>query len=418
MKSLQVARTADSNLQMTINISVIFNYLRQHGPSYRAKISKDLNISAPAVSRAVERLVKRGYVIEDGTLKGATGKPAARIAINLQKGSVLGIDLLPDMVRMGVFNFDGECIRRFTGSRLTSSENIGADLVREIRNFLEEIENAREDDIVIPEVTALCIGVPAVVDVENGKIISAVLYENLASVDMKSLVENALGIPVYIENTVKLAALAEKRYGKGQDYNHVLFIDISNGIGAGIILGNNIVRGAFGAAGEIGFSVLSRDNLDFQAANKGSLEKIASLEGICEQAENRLQRGEESILSDVFQSGEREITAQDVFRAASDGDRLSVDIMQKTVDLLLMTVMNIILVINPEVVIIGGDICTLEGAEELIVSPIRRRLKSLLPFREPGVVLSDIGENVGVVGASVMAIESLLTGKYPYRIDR
>ena len=66
MRATDVARTADANLQNSINISIIFNYLRERGPSYRAQIARALNISLPAVSRAVENLIDHGYVVADG----------------------------------------------------------------------------------------------------------------------------------------------------------------------------------------------------------------------------------------------------------------------------------------------------------------------------------------------------------------
>ncbi len=410
MKALHVSRTANANFQMTINISVIFNYLRQYGPAYRAQISKDLKISAPAVSRAIDQLLETGYVIETGKVKTSSGKYAQLFSINLEKGAVIAVDLIGDEVRIGLFNFNGELIEHHLGAKLSESEDITRDLVYEINAFRRKVKHA-------PEIKAISIGVPAVADVERATVVAAFLYRNLQNLDFKSLLEEDLGATVYVENTVKLCALAEKRYGIAKEYKDIVFVDVSNGIGAGIIIENNLLRGAIGAAGEIGYAVLSPENLNFHVSDKGFLEKYASTESLKEKAVAAVRTGEQTVLLDQCYGRSEDITPVMVFEAALAGDPVSKRIVDEGINLITITVLNLILVLNPEIVVFGGDICSFPDVKRGFLEPIRRKIGELLPFEMPEIEMSALGEDAGIFGASAMAIESLLTGKYPYKLE-
>ena len=119
-KSLTVPDTANANLQNRINTSIIFNYLRDHGFAYRAQIARDLGISAPAVSRAIEKLRRDEYVIESERMPVDNGKRAAHISINAGHGYVLGIDLMTDPVEIAVSDFSGTILYTHLGKPVRS----------------------------------------------------------------------------------------------------------------------------------------------------------------------------------------------------------------------------------------------------------------------------------------------------------
>jgi len=88
MKTFKLTETANSILQNKINRSVVFNYLRENGPSYRARISKDLHISAPAVSRLIGKLIEEEYVVETEKIAIGTGKRPTQVRVNAERGRV------------------------------------------------------------------------------------------------------------------------------------------------------------------------------------------------------------------------------------------------------------------------------------------------------------------------------------------
>jgi len=412
MQQLKIKRTANSNLQNEINISVIFNFLRTKGASYRAQISKDLSISAPAVSRAVEHLIKKGYVLERGRIKTEYGKNASKVMVNPNIGFIVAVDMLKERVRIAVTDFSGKIRVLYSSFSMTGSRNLQEDLIREIKNISDKYIHTIKKDA---RIKAICLGIPASTNLKTGKI-NAVLYESLEKFDLKTLLSEAFSVPVYVENIANLSAIGESSCGRGKDYKEIVFLEISNGIGAGIISNNTLHRGSSGNAGEIGYSLIDKDDLDSFRRRKGSLERVASMDTIVSDMKKELRFGEESILGNNPEIIEK-IDAASIFNAAVKKDRLAQRIIEKAVKHIAICATNLILTIDPEIIFIGGDLYHMPEAEFLFIEPLKNYVRNVLPFEPPVIELSSLGEDAGIIGASYLAVETLLTGKYPYRIE-
>ncbi len=412
MEQLKITRTANSNLQNEINISVIFNFLRSSGPSYRAYISKELCISAPAVSRAVEHLIEKGYLIEKGTIKTEHGKNAAKVMLNPNLGFIVALDMIKKQIRLAVTDFAGTVHQTYSGFTITDSKDLKHDLITEI----ESISNRHIHQIKKnTALKAISIGIPASTNLQTGKI-DAVLYESLEKFDMKALLADHFDVPVYMENIANLSVLGESFYGRGKNYRNLLFLEISNGIGAGIISNGTILRGRGGNAGEIGYSLIDKDDLDSFKQRKGSLERVSSMDSIVYDLKKELLFGAHSSITDSPDAVDR-IDAAAIFQAAERGDTLSQQIINRSVKHISICIINLILTLDPEIIFIGGDLYHMPKVETLYIEPIIRYVSHILPFTPPEIQLSSLGEDAGLIGASYMAIETLLTGKYPYRIE-
>ncbi|MGM0365939.1 MAG: ROK family transcriptional regulator [Actinomycetota bacterium] len=408
-KSLKFSKTASSQLQYKINTSIIFNYMRQHGPISRAKLARDLNMSAPAVSRVIERLIDEGYVVEAGKAKSKTGKRPILVEINGQKGFVMGIDLGRERIRCMLADTSGKAVKKQWGSPVSDSRNIMDKLYKDIGGFLED---KNYSDLI----KTICIGIPAVVDAENGRILSAPLYGSWKDLDIRGRIGEEFGIPVYIENNVNLAALAEKNYGEGQKYSDLFFIEVGNGIGGGIIIDNHLIRGAEGSAGEIGFSIVNEENLGFKVKNKGYLEKHASVTSLQKKALHAVEEGKRTRIKDLIEGDSGRLTPAVVCKAALEGDEVAAGIIGEMVRLLAVAITNSIFLINPQIIVVGGDICNLPEANKLFIEPVSALIKQTLPFKVPPIKLSSMGEDAGVIGSTFMAMEALLVGEFPYKI--
>jgi predicted NBD/HSP70 family sugar kinase len=99
------------------------------------------------------------------------------------------------------------------------------------------------------------------------------------------------------------------------------------------------------------------------------------------------------------------------------GDGIANEIVTTVVENLALVTINLILILNPQIIVFGGDICNLPEVETLFIDPILRIARESIPFDIPPIKISSLGENAGVVGASFLAIESLLLGEFPYTID-
>jgi predicted NBD/HSP70 family sugar kinase len=413
------SKTASSELQSKINTSIIFNYIRENGPMSRIKISTDLGISPSAVSRVVDKLIKEQYVVEAGKVKTKGTKGGKRpilIGVREDMGYVVGIDLGKEKLKIALANFNGDVIGVYKSFKISNDKNIAEKVVDEIKKVLARYQQ-QYSNIKKNELRAICIGIPAIIDKESGKIIGASLYSEWKDLNFKKIISSEFNIPVYVENDVNLSALGEKYYGKGKNFKDIIFVEISSGIGAGIIIDNQLYRGSEGLAGEIGFTVLGIKNLDFKAGKKGFLEESISLEGIKKKAINEIKNGRETVITEIVKNDVNLIEPRIIFEAAIQKDKLAKDIINEIVNYLSVVIINLILTINPQDIVLGGDIYDLPDVEKLILEPLREKIKNPIPFKLPEIELTSLGEDAGTIGASYNAIDSLIIEKFPYKIE-
>src|SRR5680860_660851 len=175
-QSFNFVRTASSELQFKINQSIIFNYLRENSPISRAKISQDLKISAPAVSRVIEKLISEDYILETKKQETRSGKRPTLLAVNKDRGLVLGIDLGGEKIRMSLMNYGGDIVKKYSGPEIRDNLDIVRVLREEIIKIFDDCSKNKLNYPNPPEIQSICIAIPADVDPVSGKIISAPLY--------------------------------------------------------------------------------------------------------------------------------------------------------------------------------------------------------------------------------------------------
>jgi predicted NBD/HSP70 family sugar kinase len=402
-RGLTVTVTANSNLQNKMNISIIFNYVRSHGIAYRAQIARDLGISAPAVSRAVEKLLRDGYLVESEKVQIKNGKKAAQISIHADRGIIVGVDILTDPIEISISDFAGTVLHSQKGPAIDEESDLTEFLLSAIGDALSafQAKSGRHDGHVL----AIGIGVPAVVDPKSGRIISASLYKNLAASDFRDRLEASYQAPVFVENISNLAAIGEWKCGAGQGSRNMAFIELSNGIGAGVILDGDLYRGALGSAGEIGYFITHPAGHDPNGSRKGSLENIASLETLRERSRERYREdypGEDPIIR--------------LCDAASAGDAQALSVIKEAINNLTVAIVNIMVLLNPELLVIGGSVCDFPCAETMIVRPLIDEVLRNYPFQPAQVLLTSLGARASVFGALQFALDSLIVHSYPYRL--
>jgi N-acetylglucosamine repressor len=416
-QSFKFVRTASSELQFKINQSIIFNYLRANSPISRAKISRDLKISAPAVSRIIEKLISENYVLETEKQETKSGKRPTLLALNIEKGLVLGIDLGGEKIRMSLMNYGGDIVKKYSGPEILDSLDIEVVLKEEILKIFDDCGKNKLNYSNPPEIQSICIAIPADVDPISGKIISAPLYGSWRNINLKEQIGSMFEIPVFIENNVNLASWGEKNYGRGKNFSNIVFLEISNGVKAGIIIDNFLLKGENGYAGEIGFSIVNTENLGFKVINKGFLEKFASITSIKHKAVNSIKEGKKSNILNMADNDINKIDSALVCEAAMKGDKLANEIIENVVKLLSIAMINLILIMDPKIIILGGYIFNLPYKNELFVSPIRNYIEKSIPFKIPDIELSELGDDATIMGSCFMAIETLLAGEFPYKIE-
>jgi glucokinase len=325
-------------------------------------------------------------------------------------GHLIGVDV--GGTKVAVATLEDE---NLSSSRVQPTEASSADgLVEEIVAAVESVRNARTE--------AVGVGVPSVVEFATGRVRSSVNL-HLANFDLRGVLQDRLGLPVFVDNDATVAALGEAfdDGGRAIVQNLVMFT-VGTGIGGGLVLGGNVYRGSTGAAGELGHTLIG---LSFgegtpkpgRFPQAGSLESLASGRVLDRMGADFAERRPDSELGRLAASGEH-IDGHDVVKLAQDGDPDAVGALRVLGERLGIGIANAINTFDPDVVVVGGGVCV---AGELLLGPAR---DSAREFVLPGVGerteirLARNGGGAGVRGAALLAGLELAAGETAFASPR
>lgn len=272
-------------------------------------------------------------------------------------------------------------------------------------------------DVVTPpgalrdgSIRALGVGAPGPLDPETGRIIFA---PNLQwrDVNLKQILEDVLGIPVFLENDANLAAFGEHLYGAGRGHDHMVFLTVSTGVGGGLILGGEIYSGAFGGAGEVGHIVVVPEGPTCSCGNRGCLEAVASGRAIRRRAVELISGGNGRRILELAGGNPADVDAPVVTRAAQEGDPEAREILESAGRYLGMAIAGICTLLNPSLFVIGGGVARGAGRLLLEAAEEEARRRVLPAFREIlRIVPAALLGRAGVLGAAAYVRRKLGEG--------
>ncbi len=213
--------------------------------------------------------------------------------------------------------------------------------------------------------------------------------------------KRSLGIPVVVESDRNAAILAECWRGAAKDKSDAIVLMIGTGIGAGILSGGRILRGAHELSGCVGWLTVTRAKLP-NTAGIGELESLAAGPAIARAAQQRLREGEESSLSRFDPS---KVTAHDVAAAARLGDRMALDVFTRAGAFLGYGIANLVSLLDPQIVILGGGMAAIADLYlESLRSAMFERAQPLAA-RHVKMVVSKLGDRANLLGCAHLARE-------------
>jgi glucokinase len=260
------------------------------------------------------------------------------------------------------------------------------------------------------ETAAVGIGVPSVVEFATGRVKWSVNVK-LADVPLRTLLEERLGLPVFVDNDTTCAALAEAHDGARLATRNLVMITLGTGVGGGLVLGGRVYRGSTGAAGEIGHTLIGA-HLEHGAPlahgfpQEGSLESLASGRALDALAEASAGAYPGSTLG-LLKAGGTVVRGPEVVAAAQAGDAQAQSLLSLLGQRLGVGIANAINTFDPEVVVIGGGVA---AAGELLLGPAQ---ESARRFVVPGIGeateirVARYGAEAGVRGAALLADHEL-----------
>lgn len=365
-----------------------------------ADLSKELNTSVPTITKLVGELIDEGFLTDMGKQGTSGGRRPSIYGLNPSAGYFVGTEVRRNSISVAVTNFKGQLIdyHEEVPFSLENSEKSFRSLCSYLLGLIEKIDISRE------EVLAFGFNLSGRVNNETGYCFTYFIGEDRP---IASFLEDELKRPVFVENDSRAMTYGEYISGIANNEEDMLFINVSWGLGMGMITDGKLSYGKSGFSGEIGhFPLLDNDQI-CHCGKTGCLETGASGSAIYRIFTEKLRDGRASTLAERFANGE-DITLDDILNAANEEDVLAIEVIEEIGSVLGRAIAGLINLFNPELVVIGGVV---SKVKEYLLLPIRSAIQkhSLnMVNKDTTIKLSKLGEKAGPVGACMLSRSKLL----------
>jgi predicted NBD/HSP70 family sugar kinase len=378
---------ADLSLMRELNERIVLGLLRQEGPISRAELARRSNLSRSTVSSIIANLLVAGLVRETGIGDSNGGRRPIMIEFNYQSGFVVGIELGNTALTVLLTDLAANVLRR---AQCTFDLAAGPDVcLPQVVALVEELlANVR---IARGAIVGAGVGVPGPLAFANGRPMMPPAMPGWHDVPLRALLEDALGMRVFVENDANLGALAEHCWGAAREQFNVAYIYLGGaGIGCGLILDGRLYRGEIGSAGEIGHLMVEEDGQACRCGAYGCLEAVA---------------GTPALLGRANAIGLPAQRAGDLIRLARSGQDKAAALIETAGEYLGVAVANILNMTNPGCVVIGGE---LSEAGDLLLKPLRRVMRRrglAAAIEQVEIVPGQLGGDVIAIGAVSIVVQ-------------
>jgi len=316
---------------------------------------------------------------------------------------VCAVDLGGTNLRAANIDCEGSIHERFKAP--TPSTDNPNEIVSAIASAVTECANqaAKRGE----SIQAISVVVPGSVQTETRVIVNAPNIPAIIGFDLGQALTAELHRPISLENDANAAAVGEMWRGAGRDCKTIVCLTLGTGVGSGIILGGELLRGIDGTAGEIGhMSVVPIGGVKCKCGGVGCLEVYASATAIVRMTREGLLDHPQSMLS---AAPEVDLSAKKVAIAANQGDAFALDVFRKMGMYLGMVMANIVNIFNPEMIVIGGGV---SASFDLFAPYARDEIMKRafpVPAQRCQVVKAECGDEAGLLGAAWLAFNSTLS---------
>ena len=334
----------------------------RHGHCSIADLSKVLGISVPTVTKVVNELISEGYLQDEGKIGTSGGRRPSIYGLNPSAGYFLGIDVARQHFHIAVSDFKGEIILFIQDIEFVLEAN--ADSFRNMCALIKkEVAGA---DIEWKKVLGVGISLSGRVNPEKG---FSLTYFVSDDIPLKDLFQKELDVPVSIENDSRAMAYGEYM-SLGKDANpNMLFINLSWGLGMGIIVNGELYYGTSGFSGEIGHFPLLDNDVICRCGKIGCLETGASGSALKHWILKKLAEGRQSSLAKL-----EDIRLHNILEAIEAGDVLAIEGIGQIGETLGRGIAGLINIFNPGLVVIGGRLIV---GRDYLMLPIKTAVNRL-----------------------------------------
>ena len=364
--------------------------LQRRGAASQADIVRETGLSRTTVSSLVAELLEEGIVVEraDSARPAPSpsgGRPATLLSLEPSSGGFIGVDFGREIVRVAIANRAGELLVDARSDRL----EVAHQAERALAVAEAMVSRAlNETELQSDRVLGAGVAVSAPVRADSPEFASGVIFPSWAEVNVAEFFGGRLGVPVHVGNDANLGALAEATFGVGRSHRDVFYVMLSEGIGGGVIIDGRIYLGHAGAAGELGHIVVNPDGQICRCGNRGCLATVA---------------GGAALTAALRQIHGPHMTVDELITLSGTGDPGATRLLTDAGEAVGRVLASICGVLDPELVIIGGE---LAPAGRPLLDSITNSLERWISPASGHypVALGELGGKAEVLGAIALAM--------------
>jgi len=382
----------------------ILDLIRNKSLITKQQIAKELGINITTVSILINQFKERDNIIKeigDGSSSG--GRKPKLYAINNKLGYVIGIDVGGTNTRGILTDLSGNIINylKIKTKAKEGKETVLSKVVSVANEIIDASKISRE------KLFGIGMSISGIINSYEGVSIFCPNIPGWENYPIKHIMEKEFKLPVCIDDSVRCAAVAEKRFGIAKDHDNFIFISIGKGIGLGAFIDGKIYRGSMGLAGELGHITVSEDGPLCNCGNKGCLEAIASGPGILKRAREGIKNGIVTSISREINNDFENLTVEIISKAANEGDKFAYYLINRTGEYIGIAIAAALNLFGSDLVVLWGGILE---CGDIILDAIKRTVKMrALEFISKRVRIEKtaLGDNIAALGAAQTFIDKL-----------
>lgn len=379
--------TGNQELIRDINTQSVLRTIITHGAISRASIASELGLTKATVSAIVQVLLDRGIVFEaessNTSPEGRKGRKPIFLQVNKECGYIVSIDLATENITLMTANLLGENCRLTQFPTPENAQHLLPLLKEQIDRVVQALPQTRYG------LLGIALGIHGVV--HHNQIIF-LPYSSFGDIDFVTRLGDIYGVPVVMENEANLSALGE--WAHCHDTNEMLYISVHSGIGVGIIMKNQLVKGKNGYAGEFGHTIIEADGRPCPCGNRGCLEQYAS---------------ERALFAELSAKKGFPVNAEVYGRLYRQGDPEALHAMQQFIKYMSIGINNLLNTFNPDIIVLNSSLSMCHaGLCADITAQLHNNMKGYCRL-----VPSTLQDTAVLLGGVYLIRESFL---YPNRI--
>lgn len=378
----------------------IIQYLILSGNMSIADISREIELSIPTVTKLISELLDDGYLLDSGKQNTSGGRKPNIYGLNPESGYFVGVDVQRKRVLLATIDFNGKIIDQdeTIPYKLENTPEALEELCNIINTYIDNLPIERS------KILQVGINMTGRVNSVSGYSYSYFYFNERP---LSQIIEEEINIPVNLENDSRAMIYGEYMAGAVKGEKNVLLVNISWGLGAGIIIDGKLYYGKSGFSGEFGHISAFDNEILCKCGKKGCLETEASGYAIQRLLMERYQQGSTTVLSEKIE-GDGDITLTDFVDAVLKEDVLAIEIVESVGLHLGRWIAGLINIFNPELVILGGPISLTQDYIRLPIKSAVKKYSLNLVNQDTVLTISKLGERAGLIGACLLSRSKVL----------